>query len=175
MIAPLPQGLKLSLDHGNPTPDPEAYRRLISKLLYLTMTRPDISYAIQHLSQLLSAPKDVHMNVAIHVLRYLKGTISTRLFYHGQENLKLTGFSYADWGNCLMSRRSLTGYRIFLGHSLISWKTKKQSTVSRSSTEAEYKTMATTTSELMWLSYLVKDLHVPVSLPLTLFGDNKAT
>ncbi|GJU05587.1 RNA-directed DNA polymerase, eukaryota [Tanacetum coccineum] len=69
-------------------------------------------------------------------------------------------------------RKSLTRYCIFLGHYLVSWKTKKQATVSRSSTEAEYRSMATTTCELLWLSFLPKDLHIPVKLPITLFCDN---
>ena len=73
-----------------------------------------------------------------------------------------------------MTRKSLTGYCIFLGHALVSWKTKKQATVSRSSIEAEYRSMATTTCELVWLTYLLKDLHIPVQVPITLFCDNKA-
>ncbi|KAJ8752991.1 hypothetical protein K2173_008726 [Erythroxylum novogranatense] len=167
---PLPQHLKLSLTEGEPLDHPEAYRKIVGRLLYLTMTRPDISYAVQHLSQFLSAPKLPHMQAVTHVLKYLKGSISAGLFYPMQSQLKLTAFSDADWASCLMSRRSLTGYCIFLGHALVSWKTKKQSTVSRSSAEAEYRSMAATTSELLWLSYLLQDLSVPV----TLFCDNKA-
>ncbi|GKE58366.1 NSP-interacting kinase 1-like protein [Tanacetum coccineum] len=91
---PLPTQLKLSLDKGTPFKDAGVYKRLVGRLLYLTMTRPDISYAVQHLR-----------------------------------------FSDADWASCLITRRSLTGYYIFLGHSLVSWKTKKQPTISRSSTE----------------------------------------
>ena len=171
---PLPQNLKLSLDKGAPISNPESYRRLVGRLLYLFMTRPDISYGVQHLSQFVSSPKEPHMQAALHLLRYLKGTISNGLFYPVQSNLKVAGFSDADWASCLMTRKSLTGYCIFLGHSLISWKTKKQATVSRSSTEAEYRSMATTTCELVWLTYLLKDLHIPVKVPITLFCDNKA-
>ncbi|GJX94423.1 diaminopimelate epimerase, chloroplastic [Tanacetum coccineum] len=122
------------LDHG-------AYRRLVGRLIYLTMTRPDISYAVQHLSQFVSSPKDTHMQAALHLLKYLKGTVSNGLLYPIQSHLKLTGFSDADWASCLMTRRSLTGWCIFIGHSLVSWKTKKQPTVSRSLTEAEYRRM----------------------------------
>ncbi|XP_071700016.1 uncharacterized mitochondrial protein AtMg00810-like [Rutidosis leptorrhynchoides] len=149
--APLPQYLKLSLDKG-----------------------PDISYVVQHLSQFVSAPKDSHMQVATYLLRYLKGTISEGLFYPVQPNLQVAGFSDADWAYCLMTRKSLTGYCVFLSHTLVSWKTKKQITVSRSSTEAEYRSMPTTTCEFVWLAYLLKDLHIPVKVPITLFCDNKA-
>ena len=171
---PLPQNLKLSLDKGNLISDPESYRRLVGRLLYLSMTRPDISYTVQHLSQFVSSPKEPHLQAAMHLLRYLKGSINKGLFYPVQDNLKVAGFSDADWASCLMTRKSLTGYCIFLGHSLGSWKTKKQATVSRSSTEAEYRSMAATTCELVWLAYLLKDLHIPVQVPITLFCDNKA-
>lgn len=171
---PLPQDLKLSLDKGDPIPDPEAYRRLVGRLLYLSMTRPDISYAVQHLSQFVSSPKEPHMQATLHLLRYLKGTISKGLFYPIQSNLKVAGFSDADWASCIMTRKSLTGYCIFLGHSLISWKTKKQVNVSRSSTESEFRSMAATTCELVWMAYLLKDLHIHVQIPITLFCDNKA-
>nr|GEU50075.1 retrovirus-related Pol polyprotein from transposon TNT 1-94 [Tanacetum cinerariifolium] len=89
-------------------------------------------------------------------------------------NLKIAGFSNADWTSCIMTKKSLTGYCIFLGHSLVSWKTKNQATISRSYTEAEYRSMAATTYELMWLTYLLKDLHIQVQVPITLFCDNKA-
>ncbi|GKF99269.1 retrovirus-related pol polyprotein from transposon TNT 1-94, partial [Tanacetum coccineum] len=90
---PLPTQLKLSLNKGNSLKDPSAYRRLVGRLLYLTMTRPDISYAVQHLSQFVSSPKDTHMQAALHLLKYLKGTVSKGLFYPIQSHLKLTGFS----------------------------------------------------------------------------------
>lgn len=114
------------------------------------------------------------MQAGLHLLKYLKVSVSKCLFYPVQPHLHITGFSDADWAACLMTRRSLTGYCIFLGHSLVSWKTKKQPTVSRSSTEAEYRAMAVTTCEIMWLSFLLKDLHIPVKLPITLFCDNKS-
>ncbi|GAB2299710.1 hypothetical protein Dimus_038579 [Dionaea muscipula] len=138
------------------------------------MTRPDISYAVQHLSQFLSSPRQPHMAAMKHLLGYLQNTASKGLFYPVQSSLKVTGFSDADWAACLVTRRSLTGYCIFLGHSLVSWKTKKQATVSRSSAEAEYRSMAATTSELLWLSYLLSDLGISVHLPVTLFCDNRA-
>ncbi|GJW70280.1 retrovirus-related pol polyprotein from transposon RE1 [Tanacetum coccineum] len=95
---PLPTQLKLSLNKGNSLKDPCAYRRLVGRLLYLTMTRPDISYAVQHLSQFVSSPKDTHMQAALHLLKYLKGTVSKGLFYPIQSHLKLTGFSEMQIG-----------------------------------------------------------------------------
>ena len=84
------------------------------------MTRPDISYVVQQLSQFLSDPRTPHLNAAIYVIRYLKGTIDHGLFYDHNNDLQLQAYSDADWGNCPSSGRSLTGYCVFLGNSLIS-------------------------------------------------------
>ncbi|GJZ52807.1 retrovirus-related pol polyprotein from transposon TNT 1-94 [Tanacetum coccineum] len=146
---PLPTKLKISSDKGTPLKDPSSYRRLVGRLLYLTMTRSDISYAVQHLSQFVSAPKDPYMQAAMHLLRYLKGTVSKGPFYPVQPHLQITGFTDADWASCIMTRKSLI--------------------------EAEYRAMAATTVELLWLSYLLQDLKIKVKLPVTLFCDNKAT
>ncbi|GJU21465.1 retrovirus-related pol polyprotein from transposon TNT 1-94 [Tanacetum coccineum] len=96
----------------------------------LTAAKPNSSPLPTKLKlSLTKAPKDAHLQAAIHLLKYLKGTVSKGLFYLVQPHLKITRFSDADWDSCLMTRKSLTGYCIFLGHSLVSWKTKKQATV----------------------------------------------
>ncbi|KAL0319697.1 UNVERIFIED_CONTAM: Retrovirus-related Pol polyprotein from transposon RE1 [Sesamum radiatum] len=171
---PFPSGLKLVLADGSLLPDPNRYRRLVGRLLYLGFTRPDISFAVQQLSQFLQAPRSSHWDAAIHVLRYLKGTPSTSLFFSSSSSVQLSAFSDASWASCLDSRRSITGYCVFLGSSLISWKTKKQATVSRSSAEAEYRSMASTVCELLWISFVLRDLGVPVSLPIPFWCDNRA-
>ena len=93
---PLPKGLKLSSELGELLPNPEAYRRIIGRLLYLTITRPDISYVVQHLSQFLQHPRAPHYEAAIHVLRYLKGTANKGLYYPRDNNLKLVAYYDAD-------------------------------------------------------------------------------
>lgn len=114
------------------------------------------------------------MQAAIHLLKYLKGTINTRLSYPTQSNLNLHGYTDEDWGRCVFSRNSITGYCIFLGNSLVPWKTKKQKTTSRSSAESEYCAMSETTAELVWIAGILRDLQVPISLPVTQHCDNKA-
>jgi hypothetical protein len=89
-------------------------------------------------------------------------------------NLQLKGYCDSNWANCPMTRRSTTCYFILLGQSPISWKTKKQDTVSRSSAEAEYRAMAMTTCELQWLRYLLHDLGASHSTPSLLYCDNQA-
>ncbi|KAL0404400.1 UNVERIFIED_CONTAM: Retrovirus-related Pol polyprotein from transposon RE2 [Sesamum radiatum] len=112
--------------------DPERYRRLVGHLLYLGYTRPDISHSVQQLSQFLQRPCDLHWNAAVHVVRYLKGIATKGLFLSSASSYELRAYCDADWASCTDSRRSLTGFCVFFGNALISWKTKKQSTVSRS-------------------------------------------
>ncbi|XP_021767835.1 uncharacterized protein LOC110732199 [Chenopodium quinoa] len=169
---PMSKGLRLNMDNGDLLGDPEVYRRLIGKLLYLNMSRPGISYVVQQISQFLGAPRKPHFDAALHVLRYLKGSLNFGLFYPTNSDFVLTGYNDADWGTCSDSGRSLTGYCVFLGNSLISWKTKKQKVVSKSSTEAEYRSMSHTADELIWLERLLAELDITIPTPLTLYCDN---
>ncbi|KAL0448171.1 UNVERIFIED_CONTAM: Retrovirus-related Pol polyprotein from transposon RE2 [Sesamum latifolium] len=171
---PFPQGLKLSTDCGAKLEHPDAYRRLVGRMLYLSFTRPDISHYVQQLSQFLNHPCVDHWTASLHVVRYLKGCPSKGIFLPSSNDFELTAFCNADWASCTDSRRSLTSFCIFLGPALISWKTKKQSTVSQSTTEAHYRSMAAMVCELCWISYLLHDFGVPVALPVRFYCDNKA-
>ncbi|KAL4376695.1 hypothetical protein GQ457_02G014510 [Hibiscus cannabinus] len=151
---------RLSKTGGVLLKDITSYRRLIGKLLYLTNTRPDISFSVQQLSQFLSAPTTTHLVAANRILRYLKGTPGQGLFFPADNQLKLSAFSDSDWASCPDSRKSVTGFCVFLGTALISWKSKKQQTVSRSSSEAEYRALAAVTCELQWFQYLLNDLCI---------------
>ncbi|KAL2228577.1 UNVERIFIED_CONTAM: Retrovirus-related Pol polyprotein from transposon RE2 [Sesamum indicum] len=174
VLTPLPHGIKFSSELGSPVPDPEKYRRLIGRLLYLGFTRPDLSFAVQQLSQFLQHPTDQHWSAALHVVKYLKGSLTNGIFFPSSSNFQLAAYTDADWGSCMDTRRSVTGFCIFLGSSLISWKTKKQHTVSRSSAEAEYRAMATSVCELQWISFLLKDFQISVSTPIPFWCDNQA-
>ncbi|XP_065636606.1 uncharacterized mitochondrial protein AtMg00810-like [Quercus suber] len=125
------------------------HKRLVGSLVYLTVTRPDISYVVHQVSQYLSAPRSSHYVAVLRILRYLKGTLFHGLFYSAQSPLVLRAFSDADWAGDPTDQRSTTGYCFLLGSSLISWRSKKQTFVARSSTEAEYRALASTTSELL--------------------------
>lgn len=172
--APLSVGLKLSIDDGDLIEDADVYRRLVGRLLYLGITRPDLSYAVQHLSQFMHTPRVPHLRAAMHVVRYLKGTVDQGLFYSAASELKISAYSDSDWSGCQFSSRSLSAYAVFLGSNLVSWKTKKQTTVSKSSTEAEYRSMSSAASELVWLFGLLEDLKIAVDLPISLYCDNKS-
>ncbi|CAL0303641.1 unnamed protein product [Lupinus luteus] len=165
---------KLQLTKGNLLPDPSSYRRLVGRLIYLTITRPDIAYPVQQLSLFMSKPLDSHYKAAIRVLHYLKLSPAQGLFLSSTSPHTLKAFADSDWASCLDSRKSITGFCIFLGSSLISWKTKKQNTVSRSSTEAEYRALGSLVCELQWLQFLLTDLKVTSSTPTSVYCDNQS-
>ncbi|RVW13792.1 Retrovirus-related Pol polyprotein from transposon RE1 [Vitis vinifera] len=169
---PVELNAHLTPSGGKPLSNPSLYRRLVGSLVYLTVTRPDISYDVHQVSQYLSAPRSTHYADVLRILRYLKGTLFHSLFYSAQSPLVLRAFSDADWAGDPTDRRSTTGYCFLLGSSLISWRSKKQTFVARSSTEAEYRALADTTSELLWLRWLLKDLGVSTSFATPLYCDS---
>lgn len=136
VTVPMEPNLKLST--GDLFPDASTYWLIVGRLLYLTHTRPDITYAVHKLSQYMAALHTDHLHAAHRVLCYLKNDPAHGLFYPSNTEIHLTTFSDADWATCPDSRRSVTGYCMFLGNSLVSWRSKKQLTVSRRSSEAEY-------------------------------------
>ena len=144
---PMDPTLKLHKSSSVPLSDPTVYRRLVGRLLYLTHTRLDICYVVGRLSQYLQSPTDIHMQAAQHTLKYLKGNAGKGLFFYSSSSTSLTGFSDSDWRACLDTRRSITSLCFFLGTSLISWKSKKQSIVPISSSEAEYRALAQASCE----------------------------
>uniref|UniRef100_A0A2N9IVG5 Integrase catalytic domain-containing protein n=1 Tax=Fagus sylvatica TaxID=28930 RepID=A0A2N9IVG5_FAGSY len=165
---PIEYNNRLNTHDGEPLPDATLYRQLVGSLVYLTVTRPDISYAVHIVSQFMAAPRSLHYAAVLRILRYLKGTLFHGLHFSSQSSLTLQAYSDADWAGDPTDRRSTTGYCFLLGDSLISWRSKKQSVVARSSTEAEYRALADTTAELLWLRWLLQDLGIDCSTAGTL-------
>jgi hypothetical protein len=169
---PSDPSIKIHQDSSPPYSDISSYRRLIGRLLYLNATRPDITFITHQLSQFLSAPTKTHYDGAIRVLKYLKSCPGRGLFFPRDSSLHVVGFSYADWAGCKDTRKSILGQCFFLSKSLISWRTKKQLTISRSSSEAEYRALGAATCELQWLTYVLQDLHVKCIKTPILYCDN---
>ena len=149
-------------------------RQLVGSLIYLTITRPDISYAVHVVNQFMAAPRSPHYAVVLKILRYLKGTIFNGLHFSSHSSLTLHAYSDADWAGDPTHHRSTTGYCFLLGDSLISWRSKKQTIVACSNTEAEYRVLVATTAELIWLRWLLKDLGVDCSTATKLHCDNQS-
>ncbi|XP_022023806.1 uncharacterized mitochondrial protein AtMg00810-like [Helianthus annuus] len=159
---------------GQPFHDPTLYRSLVGALQYLTITRLDLSYAVNQASQFLQQPTTTHFQLVKRIPRYVKGTLSQGLTFDRPPNTVLLGFSDADWARCLDTRRSTYGYCIYLGGNLVSWSAKKQPTVSHSSCESEYRAMANTAAEIIWLTNLLSELHALPQTRSTLLCDNKS-
>ncbi|RVW59445.1 putative mitochondrial protein [Vitis vinifera] len=137
---PLPTGLKLRVGDGDPVEDLHGYRSTVGALQYVTITRPELFFSVN------------------------KGTLQHGLHLKKSSSLDLVGFCDADWASDLDDRRSTSGHCAFLGANLISWQSKKQHTVSRSSTETEYRSLAGLVAEITWLRSLLRTKHIELDL-----------
>jgi len=155
--------------------DATLYRSLVGGLQYLTLTRPDLSFAVNQVCQYLHAPRSSHWSVVKRILQFVHGTVAHGLLIQPSASSALSAYSDADWAGSLDDRRTTARYALFYGPNLIAWQAKKQSTVSRSSTESEYKVVADATAELIWVEALLNELSVQqVSSPV-LLCDNIGT
>ncbi|XP_042942725.1 uncharacterized mitochondrial protein AtMg00810-like [Carya illinoinensis] len=157
---PTEQNIKLSKDVGDLLPGPTVYRRLVGCLLYHTLTRPDLCYSVNRLSQYMAKPRQPHLQVAYRILQYVKGTFGHRFFFQANNTLSLKAFIDSNWASCPNNRRSTSGYCVFLENSFVSCKTKKQTIVSRSFVETEYRSLASTTCDIIWFLTLLSDFSV---------------
>ncbi|CAM8906724.1 unnamed protein product [Rhodiola kirilowii] len=162
----------LSLSTAPLLSDSLTYRRLVGKLIYLTITRPDLAYPVHIISQFLQHPTEEHLSAAFTLLRYIKAAPAQGIFFSSQSDLQLQAFCDADWAACPLTKRSIIGHCVMLGSSIISWKTKKHPVVSRSS--SEYRSMAAVCCELTWFARLIAEMGVPVESAIPLRCDNKA-
>ncbi|GJZ89374.1 EXORDIUM-like protein [Tanacetum coccineum] len=171
---PLDPLKNLNLTDGEALPDPSLYRKLVGKLIYLTITRPDVSFAAQALSQFSHQPTTTHMDDLYRVLMYIKLCLGQGLYFPREKNFSLYAYCDNDWASCPITRRSVAGSSIFLGPCLISWSSKKQLVFSRSSTKAEYRALADCTCEITWLQCLFRDLQVHTATPILIYCNNES-
>ncbi|CAL1357232.1 unnamed protein product [Linum trigynum] len=169
---PMEQNLKLRSGDGDLISNASLYRSIVGSWIYLTHTRPDISYAVQVVSQFMNAPRSPHWATVQRILRYLKGTQDVGLVFPAAGEGVMEAYADADYAGCLDTRRSTSEWCVRLGHSFISWRCKKQDRVSKSSTEAEYRSMSEVASEIVWLKRLLAELGVVVRPPIRLHVDN---
>jgi len=169
VLSPLESTVKLKAGEGTLLKDPTHYRKLVGKLNFLTHTRMDIAFSVQHLSQFLQHPREPHLQAAYHVLRYLKGDPCLGIHLSNNTDCSLTTYCDSDWAACPDTRKSVSGYVVLMGDSLISWKSKKQTTISLSSAEAEYRAIRKVVGEIVWLERLLTELDLTCTLPITVF------
>jgi hypothetical protein len=169
---PIEQNHKLFHCLDATSTDKARYQRLVGKLIYLSHTRPDIAYSVGVVSQFMHDPRKPHMDAVERILRYLKSAPGKGLLFTKNNHLKVEGYTDADWAGSANDRRSTSGYFTFVGGNLVTWRSKKQPVVARSSAEAEYRGMAFGVCELLWLRNLLRELGVDYQDAMKLYCDN---
>jgi hypothetical protein len=179
---PLPEGFKLQADMDSPYISIDLYCRLVGKLLYYTITRADLQFAVSTVSRFMSEFQQAHLDAALHILRYVKATVDYGILYKNGKSEDLRGYTDADWGSCTDTRRSTGGYVFTLNEGAITWSSKRQQTVSRSSTKSAYRSLSDGAQEAVWLKRLLLELNdtradiLPISCNSTqILSDMKPT
>jgi hypothetical protein len=165
-------GCKLSKDDDSPDVDQSSYRSMIGSLLYITTSRPDIMHVVRMVGRYQSAPKQSHLLAVKRIFKYLKETMNYGLWYPKNQNFQLSVYSYVDWANCMDERKITSGGAFFLGDSLVAWLSKKQGSISLSTTEAEYIVAATCCTQVLWMIQTLANLEVKYVAPIPIHCDN---
>ncbi|XP_031285658.1 secreted RxLR effector protein 161-like [Pistacia vera] len=165
---------KLTLNDNEPYENPALYRSTIGALQYLTLSKLDIAYCVNKLSQFLKAPTQLHWQACKRLLRYIKGTTHFGLQFTKSHGLNLECYTNSDWASSLEDRRSTSGCYVFLGSNLLQWTSRKQKVVALSSIEAEYRTLAQGATELTWFSSLFSKIGLPLLELPVIWCDNQS-
>ena len=172
---PISSNMSFKLHDGALPADPTKYWQVIGSIQYLSLTRLDISFAVNKLSQFMHRLSTTHWSVVKRILWYLKGTIHLGLFLWKHSPLTLYAFADADWAGNSNNRTFPLAYVVFLRCKPISWSSKKQKIVAWSSTKVEYWVVATTATEINWVQNLLYELHAQSSSTPTIYCDNVGT
>jgi hypothetical protein len=138
----------------------------------VTITRPELAYTVQQICLHMHDPRESHWGLIKRALRYLRGSTDFGLHLRTCTELDLRVYTDADWAGCPDTRRSTSGYCVYLGDTLVSWSSKRQATVSRSSAEAEYRGVANAVAECVWLRQLLGELLCPINKATLVYCDN---
>ena len=163
----MPRTKEVPVDKGQ-------YQRLVGKLIYLTHTRPDISFAVSIVSQFLSNPSEVHMEAVHRILRYIKKDPGRGLMFTKSPKRDLEVYTDADWAGSPIDRKSTSGLCSYVWGNLVTWRSKKQQVVARSSAEAEFRALAQGICEGIWLRRLLGELQVTYYGPIKMMCDNQS-
>jgi hypothetical protein len=174
MATPMVTNLNLLSDSSSDLVDPTMYRQLIGSLMYLVNTRPDICFAVNTLSQYMVEPRHVHLVATKHVLRYLHGMVGYGLRYVSDGEVKLQGYTNSDWAGSAVDRKNTSGCCFSLGSGMISWLSRKQTSVALSTTEEEYIATNVASREAVWLQKLLVGLFDLELEPTLIYCDNQS-
>jgi hypothetical protein len=169
---PLEQNMKLNADEGDLVDDTTMYKRIVGSLIYMTITRPNLSYAIGVVNQFMQTPRKPHLDAMRCILRYIKHTLQCGIFYEAKSQLQVHGYRDANWASNVSDRKSTCGFMFSFGSGAVSWSNKKQPIVALLSTEAKYKDAIIATCEVVWLLKLLSNLGQLVDAPIVIYCDN---
>lgn len=164
--------MKLYATEGKKLDDPTRYRKMVGSLIYLTLTQPDIAFVVGVLSRFMQDPRKPHMVAMKEILKYIKAMVGKGIQFKRETKPILSGYCDADYAGDVNKRRSTTGYVFMFGSSHVSWCSKRQPTVSLSTTEDEYRVVAMAVQECVWLVELLRNLNQRVEHPVQLWCDN---
>ncbi len=169
---PLEQNVKLSANEGDLVEDTIMYRRIVGNLIYMTITRPNLSYAIGVVSQFMQTPQKPHLDAVRRRLRYIKHTLQCGIFYEAKSQLQVHGYTDADQAGNVFNKRSTSGFMFSFGSGVVSWSSKKQPIIALSNTEAKYRGATIAACEVVWLQKLLSDLGQLVDAHVVIYCDN---
>ena len=170
-FTPMGSSAKLSRDAAGTKVDPTLYRSMIRSLLYLTASRPDITFSVGICARFQAAPKESHLTAVKRIIRYINGTSDCEIWYSKDSNECLAGYFDVDWAGCIDDRKSTFGGCVYLGNNLVSWMSKKQNSISLSTVKAEYIAAASCYAQLLWMKKLLHDYGITQDT-MCVFYDN---
>ena len=174
VATPVEQNHRSSEALGEKKVDQKMYQQLVGRLIYLAHTRPDIAYSVSVISQFMHDPREIHLQAAYRVLHCLKANPGKGILFKKTSDFALAIYTDADFVGSPLDRWSTLGYCTFLRGNIVSWRSKKQNMVARSSAEVEFRAMAARVCELLWVKIILEDLKIQWSKPMKLYCDNKS-
>jgi hypothetical protein len=168
----LEQNVKLNAYEGDLVEETTMYKCIVGSFIYMTITRPNLNYAVGVVSQFMQTPRKPHLDAVKCILRYIKHTLRCGIFYEAKSQLQVHGYTDVDWAGNVLDRRSTNGFLFSFGSGVVSWSSKKQPTFALSSTETKYRGAAIVTCEVVWLQKLLLDLGLLGNAPVVIYCDN---